>query len=458
MMPRFGSNDPWRALWQIVVGDYTLGLLLLALALALLLAAWLPQTSAGEAAVDVDWQAEVERRWGGEAWFDAVRSPLQALGAFFVADAAWFRLLLAFLALALFARLIDRAEALWVGRRMDAAPEETAWKGVEGTFEALVARLRRWRFRIATVNQEGEAEQARETPSNERSRLVRADRWPWGELGPMLVYLGGLVVLLGAAITARWGWQMGPLPLTAGERIALGHGSNLTLQLEELAQDGQRGVGKIWRDGDTLVGTGDLAQGRPLTGGGVGAYLVGSGPGLRVRATSSDAQVLGLALGPDTETREELVLAFTEDEPLYQLGVPDAKLVLLLTIRGLVGVDALPQVQVFESGSGELIVDQDASVDTMLKVDGVSINLTSIPYAQIRVVNDPGAFGSQLGVILLMAGAVLWALWPPRRLWLRHRADACGPSGKVEVAGDVGWLPPLGELASRPAQPNGSEV
>ena len=85
-MPRFGSNDPWRALWQIVVGDYTLGLLLLALALALLLAAWLPQTSAGEAAVDVDWQAEVERRWGGEAGFDAVRSPLQALGAFFVAE------------------------------------------------------------------------------------------------------------------------------------------------------------------------------------------------------------------------------------------------------------------------------------------------------------------------------------------------------------------------------------
>ena len=38
MMPRFGSNDPWRALWQIVVGDYTLGLLLLALALALIMA------------------------------------------------------------------------------------------------------------------------------------------------------------------------------------------------------------------------------------------------------------------------------------------------------------------------------------------------------------------------------------------------------------------------------------
>ena len=207
-----------------------------------------------------------------------------------------------------------------------------------------------------------------------------------------------------------------------------------------------------------MVGTGDLAQGRPLAGGGVGAYLVGSGPGLRVRATSSDAQVFGLALGPDTETREELVLAFTEDEPLYQLGVPDAKLVLLLTIHEPVGINALPQVQVFESGSGELIVDQDASADTVLEVDGVSINLTSIPYAQIRVVDDPGAFWSQLGVMLLMAGAVLWALWPPRRLWLRHRTYACGPSGEVEVAGDVGWLSNLGELASEPAQPSGSEV
>lgn len=442
MMPRFRFGDPWRVLWQIATSDYLLGGVLLALALALLLAAWLPQTSARGPALDVAWQAQVQRRFGGVAWFETVRALLQALGAFHVTGAAWFRLLLALLALALLARLVDSVEGLWQGWRGSAPPTGASWVGQVGawTFEELVTSLRRRRIRVVDITA-GEAGDGAGPPVE----VVRADRWPWGELGPILVYLGGLLVLLGAAVVALRGWQTGSLPVAIGEAVRLEHGSDLTLRLQALSDDGRRGAGEIWYQEDRLVGAGDLAVGRPLTGRGVGAYLVGSGTGVQVRATLSDTQVLELATGPDQEARDELTLTFTEDEPRQLVGVLETDLVLLLTMPRPIQTGALPRVQVFESGSGQPILEQDASADAALTVGDVSFMLASTPYAEIRVFYSPGAFWSQLGVIGLVAGLLLWGLWPPQRLWLR-RQDG------VEAVGDVRLL------ASRSAQPNGDEV
>jgi hypothetical protein len=451
MMLRFRSDDPWRLLWQLTTSDYLLGGALLTLALALLLVAWLPQTSAGESALDVTWQAEVHRRFGQVAWFDALRLPLQALGAFHVADAIWFRLLLALLALLLLARLVDSADGLWRGWRGNAPPEGTPWEAVDDTLEELVTRLRARRLRVVLEASQGDA--GTDNVQAGVSRLVCASRWPWGELGPVLVYLGGLVTLLGAAITAMWGWQTGSLPLTAGESIALGHGSGLTLQLDTLTDDGRLGVGQIWREGDAVVGGGDLAVGRPLSAGGVGTYLVGRGAGLRVQATQAETQALvELAMGPDQAGQEELVLTFTDDEPRY-LGMPAAGLVLRLTMPQPAQVGALPAVQAFESGTGQLILARDAPADTPLALGDISLALTPIPFAEIRAVHDPGAFWVQCGVIGLIAGMVLWGLWPPRRLWLRGQAGTVEPPGEVEVAGDVEWF-----AALKPLQPDDDEA
>ena len=112
-MPRFRFDDPWRVLWRILTSDIVLAAVLLGLALALFLAAWLPQTTQADANLDVAWQAEVQRRFGGIAWFETIRPMLQAGGVFNITDAPGFRILLAILALALLARLMDSVEALW---------------------------------------------------------------------------------------------------------------------------------------------------------------------------------------------------------------------------------------------------------------------------------------------------------------------------------------------------------
>ncbi len=415
-MPRFRSGDPWRALWQAATSDYVLGAALLALALALVLAAWLPQMPAGGAG-KADWDAEVFRRFGGRNWPDAMRSALQAVGAFRVADTVGLRSLLAFLAFCLLARLFDSADGLWRGWRDVASPCDAPWTRVTGDWDELVASLRRQRFRIAVKGEQADA--------------ARADRWPWGELGPVLVYLGGLVVLAGMASTALWGWRVGPLVVAAGESVSLGHGSDLVLQLEELTQDGRRGVGKVWREGKTLISAGDLAVGRPLTGGGVGAYVVGSGAGLRLQARLNDTQILKLPTVSDQEGQEELVLTFTEDDARRVVSVPEVDLVLLLTMPQPVQGGRLPGVQAFELSSGQSILEQDAPADATWTIGDVSFVSTPVPCVQIQVVHDPGAFWRQLGVLGLLVGARLWGLWPPRRLWLRRLA------GDIEVVGDV---------------------
>jgi cytochrome c biogenesis protein ResB len=442
MTPRFHTNDPWRVLWQIATSSRFLGVLLLMLVVALLLAAWLPQTSAGESDFDIAWQAQIQRRFGGDAWFDALHSPLQASGAFYITDTAWFRLLLALVSVSLFARLIDSIERLWQGRRDGAPPEDLSWVAVKGGMDEIVDTLRKRRLHIAVndVAQNGEV-------SNKV--LTCADRWPWADVGPVLVYLGGLVVLLGMAVTALWGWEIEPLRLTAGKSVPLENGSDLLLRLDELAQDGQRGNGQLLRQESAPANASDLAIGRPLKGAGSGAYLVKSGPALHIQATGSDSQVLDLVTGPDKEGQKELVLAFSEDEPRYAVGVPEADLVLLLTVSQPMQVGALPKAQVFESGSGQPTLEQDISADTVLKIGDVSFVLTPIPYAEIRVVHDPGAFWLQLGVVCLIVGVVWRGLWPPRRVWLR-----CQPDG-IEAGGDKSILSSLAQRESTTSSESG---
>ena len=72
-MPRFRFENLWRISWHIATSDYLLGFVLFTLAMALLLAAWLPQTSADGLNQDLNWQGEVQRRFGEQAWYNATQ-------------------------------------------------------------------------------------------------------------------------------------------------------------------------------------------------------------------------------------------------------------------------------------------------------------------------------------------------------------------------------------------------
>jgi hypothetical protein len=380
-MPRFRFDDPWRTLWRVSTSEVLLAGTLLALALALLLAAWLPQTSKGGLDLDLSWQAEIQQRFGEISWFDTVRGPLQTLGVFHITDAIWYRLLLALLAVALLARLVDSADRLWHGRRAEQREQGPVELQMEGTEEA-------------------------NSPHVEGRR--------WGDLGTVAAYGSSVLVLVGAAITSLWGWNVGPLPMPPGESVPLGHDTGLAFRLESLTPDGQRGFGELWRAEDTLINAGEMALGQPLEGGGVGVYFVGSGQALQIKATASDGQSLELITGPAARAQEDPILMFTEDEPRHLVAAPEMGLVLLLTMPEANQDVGRPQVQVFDQDSGELLPGQEALEDTTLTVRDASFLITPARYAKVRVVNDRGASWVQIGVLGLVVGAAVWG-WSSRR-------------------------------------------
>ncbi len=383
-MPRFRIYDPWRALWQIATSNYLLAAALLTLAMALLLAAWLPQTSKGELDRDLAWQSEIQQRFGEFGWFDTLRGLLQTLGVFYVTDAVWYRLVLSLLALALLSRLVDSGERLWRG----------------------------WRARTEFDEPKTTSDEQEEFPSQTESPKITGRRW--GEFGAVAVYGGGLLILVGATFVSAWGWQTGPLRVPPGESLPLGHDTGLVFRLNSLEPDGKGGVGELWRGEDTLVSAGQIALGRPLEGDGVGVYFVGNGNALRVEATSIDGQPLDLLTGPRATAQRDAVLMFTEDEPRHLVAAPEVGLVLLLTMREEDQSAPIPQIQVFDEDSGELLLGQESFVDTSLTVRDVSFTLSPMNYAAVRAVYDRGAFWIQLGVVGLIAGAVVW-VWVPRK-------------------------------------------
>jgi hypothetical protein len=387
MMPRLRSNNPWQIAWQFFSSDYLLGFVLLALALALLLAAWMPQTTLAGKDVDLVWQGEMQRRFGDVGWFRALRDPLEALGGFHVTDAPGFRILLALLATALFVRLVDQAASFW-----------HAWQPFGSQAPA-------------------DAEDAPAAPT-------ATSQGVWPPLGMMAVYLGGLVILLGAAISNVWGWQVGPLPLAPGQRAALERDDDLSVALVSLSEDGQRGTAEIWRGAENLVTAGDLAVGRPLAGDGVGAYLVGSGLGLHVEARSTEAGALALETGPSRTAQDALTVMFTPETPRHVISVRGAQLVLLLEIPESNQGDARPRIQVFRAGSGEFLLEQDVPEERVFILDDVTLSLAPITYAQVRVIRDKGAFWSQVGAIVLAVGLLTYALGPWVYRWLGRRARA----------------------------------
>jgi hypothetical protein len=153
----------------------------------------------------------------------------------------------------------------------------------------------------------------------------------------------------------------------------------------------------------------------------------------------SVTQVLELVSGPGTAGQEEVALIFTEDEPHQVVGVPEANLVLLVSLPEADRTDARPRVQVFEEGSGAFILEQEVPGDAALKVGNVSFELTSIPVARVQVVRDPGAFWSQLGVLLLVVGLVVRGagLWQRPPVVERSRGvqsqDPVGRSAELET-------------------------
>ena len=380
-------RDPWRTVWKIATGDYSLTVLLVAIAAGLVIAAWLPQMPSSGPAAYSQWLSKTQARFG-----DAT-SVLQTLGLFTVTRSPGFRLLVALLAGCLVLRLLEIADRLWRYRKMEAPAGrwQTLGNGNQSDVTDVtdvIDDIRHLRYRVL-----------RDPP------LVQADRWPWADLFVLLYHGGGLLFLIGLLITHTWGWRVEGLIVQRGQRITLPYADNWVALDDDL---------KLTHS-PTIV-----------------TVLEERGPGVQASAVNSAGDHLPLQQTTEADPVTRLTLALTEDQ---YFAIPEANMIIRLSPQPGDAADgnAPVLVQVYQSPAGRLITETAIEGDAELKVDDVTLQLISIPYARLTAVSNPGRWPTILSIPLLVVGLLGNTVWPARRFWLRDQ------DGTIE---GLGHLPP----------------
>jgi len=382
-MPTRTQRDPWRAIWQIVTGDYLLSALLLVAAAGLLATVWLPQAPADDPAAYSQWLSQAQ------AHFGEATTTLQKLGLFTLTRSFGSRALLALIAGCLSLRLLEGGDRL--RQRREVSRPSGEWRPVvNASLPDLMDELRRRRYRVLK--------------DPDVAPLFQVDRWPWANLFPLLAPAGALLLLIGLLASHLWGWRIEGLIVQGGERRAL-PGAENWVALDEQARD---------------------TTGSP----GVMTHIEQRGPGARVVVLDDTGQNLPLRRPSDADLVPQLTVALVEDQ---YFAIPEAQMGIRLAAQpsqSSAGNDSI-LIQVYRSPPGRLASEAVVQGDAELKVDEVTVKLTGIPYAQMTVASNPGLWPSTIGLTLAALGLLGSALWPRRRFWLRESA------GEIQAAGEA---------------------
>jgi hypothetical protein len=384
-------RDPWRAIWQVATHDILITTVLLSIAAGLLTTAWLPQRPVANPVAYAEWLSKTQ------AHFGETTTAMQTLGLFGITRSFVFRTLLALLGGILLLRLVEYGDQLRQTRDMQEPDDD--WRVVPETSLSDVADvLLRRRYRILG-----------EPP------LFQVDRWPWAGLFPLVTHAGGLLLLVGLLVTHAWGWQVENIVVKSGERVTLSEGN-------------------AWITWDT-------ESGETTHSPGIVTHIETRVPGLLAQARENTGRSLSLQQTPEDEPVADLTVAVAEDQ---YFAVPEAQLIVRLAPwpnsppKNETETNAPILVQVYRSPSGGLVTESQVTEQKELLIDGVTLTLSAVPYAQLTAVSNPGLWPTSIGILCVMAGIVSANLWPRRRLWVREGEK------QIESSGD-----PLPSLLTR---------
>jgi hypothetical protein len=405
--------DLWRLAWDALASDTLLVLALLALALLMALAAWLPQApdSATAPIAFSRWLAETQAHFGNPFAF------MRQMGLFDLERGSVVHVLLALMVLCLMIRLLESILSVRPTRRSQSLLSSGPSEIISGSsLDEIAAVLRRKRFRVV---REGD--------------LLRADRFPLADAGRIAVYLGALVIVTGLTISNVAGWRVDNLTLGVGQTIPIGHGTPYNIRLDALDPT-PTGRVALLREAD-LVGEGNLAIERSMRSAGLALFISGIGPAIRASATFTNGQPVHLQASAASTPMTELLLLLTRDEPDRFFAAPDAGLVVRLSRSA--GNSQSVHAQVYRSRTGEVVFDGDIPFGSQVSVENVVFALRTETYAVLDIVRDPGIGVTLAGVVMLTLGLATTSVWPVKRL-----GAIVDPNG-VQLIGDVNQIQPL---------------
>lgn len=402
-----------------------LACVLLALALMLGLAAWLPQ--APESATDPiafsRWRSASQARLG------SAFTPLQEAGLLAIQRSPILRGLIALAALGLMVRALETIQTAWRARRFQPPPTLAPTQAsTDLPLDDIASLLRQKRFRVL---REGDA--------------ICADRFPWADAGRLAIYLGALIVIGSLVLSSLTGWRVGNLTLGIGQMLPINapHGTSYYVRLEELDSASQSRLALL-NETDT-IGAGALGPYRPVELAGLTIAIRDIGPAIRVSATLTDGQAVSLQASAASEPVRELVLLLTRDEPDRFFAVPQVALVVRLS-RGADTPSSI-RAQAYRSRTGAVIYDDRVPADGQVVLEEVNLHLARETYAVLEVTRDPGKLPALAGIAMLGLGLTLAALWPVKRLW------AIGGSNGTQLVGDAAMIQTIAPSVNSTSEP-----
>lgn len=416
------------SLWFAASAPHLTIALTVLLAFTFALAALLPQLPAGSDPIAANrWLATTAASYGRFGPF------LASSGLLNVLDGPWIALLLGVTAFHLALRVAGQVRHLLRARASaplapQGLPFELAQlplqpQDVAPRIEALADGFPR---RHITAQLEPVAQL---TPARPRVDAF-FERRSWAAIGPLLTYLGPLILIGGLLWNTVAGWRALDVGLTPGRvaQPAQANGLALTLVAAPDPAAAQPGVLTVAQGGathDTWIDAG-----RPANWGSVWIAQRSSGPALTVIAEQSGRRLPLQALEEGEGAGETLRLRFAENENEQGFAIPSANLAFrvvsfdrlpergidrpVFLLEGFVGEDATPQLN-------ELIEDERT-----VTWQGVTLSLRRDRYVVVDLASAPGLPLLLAGALVLLAGAGLVSWGGLRRLWINAAAEGDG--------------------------------
>ncbi|MGQ9493411.1 MAG: cytochrome c biogenesis protein ResB [Anaerolineae bacterium] len=432
----WSSEDPLDSLWRVFASPYLTMLLLASLAMLICLGIILPQRPV-EAITDLMannlWLTSLRERYHNAAdWL--VRLKLSDIHR-----SLWLRGILGLLAFNLLLGTVDliRPRHGWhTGlERKVLVNDPVLVSSPEQVLECVRQILHDQHYRYL---------------AGKNNRLACADR-SW--TGPLLVYLGLLLILGGLAISERTAWWEDNVTLRPGQVRPLGHGINLAVRADTItakidpsgrkANNGHTELAFLQENGETTRKT--LQNLTPLFYGSLLFYQTSTEPVLLVQAQDANGRNLPLRT-PETGATQfmEVALHFREgDTPRYfvvldvmpgsqlsrqfqQSGleryvlVPSRDLSLRLRYNPIHPGATTPffTVEAFRSAETLSFYQHQFHTAETVEIAGDRYSFQPQRYAVIKFGRDYGLVFILPGAVLVLLGIILSVRQPLKRIWL----------------------------------------
>jgi len=327
--------------------------------------------------------------------------------AFRVNAGVWLRILLAALAYNLTLRLAGQARHIWhLGHRMQSLPPFPADLPLRqitlpGPFDVALARVHdslRAHFQIVTAEHDATRAQC------------HAERHRLGAWGPLIAYLGLLLILLGLLINDAAGWRATDIALAPNSSATLTQAGGVQITLNEITGTEPRARSTLLlTQADNRSHSVHVAETRPGRWGNLWIIQRATGPALDVSAQDPNGRPLLLqALVSGGEVSERLHIPFRQTLSEQGFAIPTRDLAFRV-----VSYPALPErgiaspvflVEAYHGDDSTPVLSELVGDAATLTLDDISFSLSRDRHVTLEAAYLPGIPPLLLGALLALAG------------------------------------------------------